>query len=115
MEKMVAALSGHAAHHARLQLSIVGGFQDNKNVSQSLLIPVLGRGKHRLHVCHTHTAIAATIQKNPNYFEPRQLCVGEAVTTVEADLAATGEADADVVGVVPLSGLVAVLVASLTS
>ena len=37
------------------------------------------------------------------------------VTTVEADLAATGEADADVVGVVPLSGLVAVLVASLTS
>ena len=37
------------------------------------------------------------------------------VTTVEADLAATGEADADVVGVVPFRGFVAVLVASLTS
>ena len=85
LDKMVAALSGHAAHHARLQLNIVGGFQDNKNVSQSLLIPVLGRGKHRLHVCHTHTAIAATIQKNPNYFELRQLCVGEAVTTVNRE------------------------------
>ena len=41
--------------------------------------------------------------------------VGGPVTTVGADLAATGEADAEVVGVVPLSGLVAVLVASLTS
>jgi len=68
LDKMVAALSGHAAHHARLQLNIVGGFQDNKNVSQSLLIPVL-----------------ATIQKNPNYFELRQLCVGEAVTTVNRE------------------------------
>ena len=35
--------------------------------------------------------------------------------TFAADLAATGEADADVVGVVPFIGLVAVLVASLTS
>ena len=35
--------------------------------------------------------------------------------TFAADLAATGEAEADVVGVVPFKGLVAVLVASLTS
>ena len=35
--------------------------------------------------------------------------------TVAADLAATGEAEAEVVGVVPFRGLVAVLVASLTS
>ena len=42
LDKMVAALSGHTAHHARLQLTIVGGFQDNKNVSQSLLMPILG-------------------------------------------------------------------------
>ena len=41
--------------------------------------------------------------------------VGGPVTTVGADRAATGEAEAEVVGVVPLSGLVAVLVASLTS
>ena len=37
------------------------------------------------------------------------------MTTAGADLAATGDAEAEVVGVVPLSGLVAVLVASLTS
>lgn len=37
------------------------------------------------------------------------------VTTVEADLAATGEAEADVVGVVPLRGFAAVRVASFTS
>ena len=35
--------------------------------------------------------------------------------TVAADLAATGDAEAEVVGVVPFKGLVAVLVASLTS
>lgn len=37
------------------------------------------------------------------------------VTTVEADLVATGEAEAEVVGVVPFKGFVAVRVASLTS
>lgn len=35
--------------------------------------------------------------------------------TAEADLAATGEAEAEVVGVVPFKGLAAVLVASFTS
>ena len=37
------------------------------------------------------------------------------VTTVAADRAATGEAEADVVGVVPLRGFEAVRVASFTS
>ena len=37
------------------------------------------------------------------------------VTTVAAERAATGEAEADVVGVVPFKGLGVVLVASLTS
>ena len=44
LETMVTSLTGHSAHHStRLQLSIIGAFQDNKNVSQSLLIPVLGK------------------------------------------------------------------------
>ena len=37
------------------------------------------------------------------------------VTTVAAERAATGEAEADVVGVVPFKGFGAVLVASFTS
>jgi len=69
LETMVTALTGQTySCSTRLQLSLIGGFQDSKNVSQSLLIPIL-----------------ATIQKNPNYFELSQFCVGEAVTSVNRD------------------------------
>jgi len=49
----------------RLQISIFGGFQDSKNVSQSLLVPVL-----------------ATLQSSAHYLELVTLCVGETVTVV---------------------------------
>merc|ERR1719445_41846 len=68
LETMITALTGHTNYSSRLQISVVGGFQDSKNVSQSLLIPIL-----------------ATIQKNPHYFELVQLAVGEAVTTVNRE------------------------------
>merc|ERR1719445_1931683 len=68
LETMITALTGQTYCSSRLQISVVGGFQDSKNVSQSLLIPIL-----------------ATIQKNPHYFELVQLAVGEAVTTVNRE------------------------------
>jgi len=51
--------------NTRLQISILGGFQDSKNVSQSLLLPVL-----------------ATLHTSSHYFELATLCVGETVTVV---------------------------------
>ena len=43
LETMTSALTGQTyTCSSRLQLSLLGSFQDNKNVSQSLLMPILG-------------------------------------------------------------------------
>lgn len=70
LETMVTSLTGLTMSSSpfRLQISLIGGFADNKNVSASLLLPILG-----------------TIHANPHYFEVGQLCVGEACTSVARD------------------------------
>jgi len=66
LETMTSALTGQTyTCSSRLQLSLLGSFQDNKNVSQALLMPILG-----------------TLQSSSHYFELSQFCVGEAVTVV---------------------------------
>ena len=43
VDTMTSALTGQTyTCSSRLQLSLIGSFQDSKNVSQSLLIPILG-------------------------------------------------------------------------
>ena len=43
LETMTSALTGQTyTCSSRLQLSLLGSFQDNKNVSQALLMPILG-------------------------------------------------------------------------
>lgn len=66
LDTMTSALTGQAySCNNRLQINILGGFQDSKNVSQSLLIPIL-----------------ATLHSSPHYLEVGTLCVGETVTVV---------------------------------
>jgi len=67
LETMTSALITDQAYSGnnRLQISIIGAFQDNKNVSQSQLIPVL-----------------AALQSSPVYLEVATLCVGECMTVV---------------------------------
>ena len=44
LETMVTSLTGLTMSSSpRLQISIIGGFADNKNVSASLLLPILGK------------------------------------------------------------------------
>ena len=43
LDTMTSALTGQTyTCSSRLQLSLIGSFQDSKNVSQALLIPILG-------------------------------------------------------------------------
>jgi len=66
LDTMTSALTGQTyTCSSRLQLSLIGSFQDSKNVSQSLLIPILG-----------------TLQSSSHYFELSHFCVGESVTVV---------------------------------
>merc|ERR1712106_1036028 len=66
LDTMTSALTGQAySCNNRLQINILGGFQDSKNVSQSLLIPIL-----------------ATLHSSPHYLEVGALCVGATVTVV---------------------------------
>ena len=48
LETMVTSLTGLTMSSSpfRLQISIIGGFADNKNVSASLLLPILGEFKY---------------------------------------------------------------------
>ena len=65
LESMTAALAGqqYQACTSRLQLSIVGAFQDSKNVSQSLLIPILG--KQTLNSIQKRTILSLQKFENP--------------------------------------------------
>ena len=46
LDTMVTSLTGLTMSSSpRLQISIIGGFVDNKNVSASLLLPILGKYK----------------------------------------------------------------------